>query len=118
MEDIGVREEPGHCACLDQLAADEAVAALERPVRLGVELVALEDDEPCVDALPPQCLHVLPRDAGGVHRAVRYSESHSTWSKYRSARRVGRMREASSPSSSSVISPSACLIPSHGRLRS
>ena len=70
MEDVGPGEQLGEGAGLDELPADEAVAPVERPVRLGVERVALEDDEPRVDALPPERLHVLPRDAGGVDGAV------------------------------------------------
>ena len=48
-----------------------AAVPVERPVGLGVQLAALEDDEPRVDALPPQRLHVLPRNPGDVDRAVR-----------------------------------------------
>ena len=36
-----------------------------------MQLPALEDDEPRVDPLPPQRLHVLPRNPGDVDRAVR-----------------------------------------------
>jgi hypothetical protein len=36
-----------------------------------VEKSALEDDEPSVDAFPPQGLHVLPRNAGDIDRRVR-----------------------------------------------
>src|SRR5581483_10208940 len=49
----------------------ERAVPVERPVRLVVEPAALEDDEPRVDALAPQRLDVLPRDAGDVDRAVR-----------------------------------------------
>ena len=65
-----------------------AAAAVERPVGLWVEPVALEDDEPCVHAAPSERLHVRPRDPGGIDRTVDYAEratraqaSHSTWSK-------------------------------------
>ena len=44
--------------------------AVERPVGLRVEPVALEDDELRVDPAPPERLHVLPRHARGVDRAV------------------------------------------------
>ena len=42
----------------------------------GWSLPAVEDDEPCVDPLTPQRLHVLPRDAGDVDRAVRDPKRH------------------------------------------
>jgi hypothetical protein len=48
----------------------EAAVALERHVRLGMELVAVEDDELRVDPAPTQRLDVRPRHAGRVHRAV------------------------------------------------
>ena len=74
-------------APLRRLPAGEAAAAVERPVGLGVQAIALEDDEPRVHASPTQRLHVRPRDARGVHGAVddaqgplRYA-SHSSWSK-------------------------------------
>ena len=35
------------------VAPREAAGEVERPVRFRVEGVALEDDEPCVDAAPP-----------------------------------------------------------------
>ena len=70
VEDVGVAEEPGERAPLGQLLPDEPAVPVERLVGLGVELVALEDDEPRVDPLAPQREHVLPRDAGGVDRAV------------------------------------------------
>jgi hypothetical protein len=35
-----------------------------------MERPALEDDEPRVNPLAPQRLHVLPRDAGRVDRSV------------------------------------------------
>jgi hypothetical protein len=45
--------------------------SVERPVRLVVQLPALEDNEPGVNTLPPQRLDVLPRDASGVNGRVR-----------------------------------------------
>ena len=57
-----------HCA---RLAAREAAGAVERDVGLGVQRVALEDDEPCVDAAAPERLGRRPRDAGRVDRAER-----------------------------------------------
>ena len=48
-----------------------AAVPVERPVRLGMQPPALEDDEPRVDPLPPQRLDVLPRDAGDVDGRVR-----------------------------------------------
>ena len=67
------------------------------------------------------CVRVLPLGWVGARDGGRYGvvySSHSTWSKYRRARRVGRMRDASAPSSSSEISPSACFTPRYGRFRS
>jgi hypothetical protein len=52
-----------------------------------VELVALEYRELRVHALAPKRLHVRPRNAGGVDRAVQDAKrvwiyaSHSIWSK-------------------------------------
>ena len=56
---------------------------VERPVGLGVQLRAVEDDEPGVDAAPPERLNVRPRDPGHVDRAVGHAQgaSHSSWSK-------------------------------------
>ena len=51
-------------------------------VRLGMGGMRVEDDQPRVDALPPQGLHVRPADTREVDRAVDDSQaSHSTWSK-------------------------------------
>ena len=49
---------------------------LERPIRLVVQPPPLEDDEPSVDPLPPQRLHVLPRNPRDVHGRVRHPKSH------------------------------------------
>ena len=70
VEDVGAGEEPRERRPLRRLLADEAAAPLERPVGLGVERVAVEDDELRVDPAPPQRLDVRPRHAGRVHRAV------------------------------------------------
>jgi hypothetical protein len=78
VEDVGSGEEARERAPLGQLLPDEPAVPVERLVRLRVEPVALEDDEPRVHASPPEREHVLPRDAGGVDRAVRYPVSHST----------------------------------------
>ena len=61
-------------APLGRLAAREAAGAVERDVGLGVQRVALEDDEPRVDAAAPERLRGRPRDAGRVDRAERDAE--------------------------------------------
>ena len=43
---------------------------VERLVGLRMQLVPLEDDEPRVDAAPPQRVHVRPGDPGRVDRAM------------------------------------------------
>src|SRR5439155_15827404 len=70
VEDVGVREELRERPPLDELLAGETLRAVERPVGFGVKLVALEDDERRVDSLASEGLDLLPRDAGGVDRAV------------------------------------------------
>ena len=70
MEDVVVRQQARERAPLRQLLSHEAARAVERPVGLGVELVAVEDDEVGVDAAPPERLHVRPRDARRVDGAV------------------------------------------------
>ena len=71
VEDVGLRSESGECGELLRELHRQRPAAIERPVGLVVQLPALEDDEPCVDALAPQRLHVLPGDPRDVHGAVR-----------------------------------------------
>jgi len=44
--------------------------SLERPVGFRVELVAVEDDEPCIDASAAERVHVRPRHPRRVDRAV------------------------------------------------
>jgi hypothetical protein len=39
-----------------------------------VQLPPLEDDEPGVNAFPPQRLHVLPRNPGDVDGRVRHAQ--------------------------------------------
>ena len=58
-----------HCAPAARTSGSRALA-VERPVRLGVELVAVEDDELRVDAARAQRLDVRPRHARRVDRAV------------------------------------------------
>ncbi len=70
MEDIRLRQQPDERTPLRELPAQEAALAVERPVRLGVQAIALEDDELRVDAAAAQREDVLPRHAGRVHRAV------------------------------------------------
>ncbi len=74
VEDVGLREQLRERAPLGRLAAREAARAVERDVGLGVERVALEDDEPRVDAAAPERLGGRPRDAGRVDRAERDAE--------------------------------------------
>ena len=69
VEDVRLREQPRERAPLGRLAAREAAGAVERDVGFGVQRVALEDDEPCVDAAAPERLGRRPRDAGRVDRA-------------------------------------------------
>ena len=76
VEDVGAREQARERAPLRELLAREAAAAVERPVRLRVPQLAVEDDEPRVDVLAPQREHVLPRDPGEVDRAVRDPQGH------------------------------------------
>ncbi len=70
VEDVGAREQAQEGRPLRRLLSDEAAAALERPVGLRVERVAVEDHELRVDAAPAQCLDVRPRHAGRVDGAV------------------------------------------------
>src|SRR5581483_4202198 len=55
-----------------------------------VEPVALEDDEPRVDAAPAQRLHVRPRDAGRVHRTVDDAQRAAAGSRSRGSHGPGR----------------------------
>ena len=71
VEDVRLRREPGERAPLRQLPSSETAAAPEVDVGLRVQPVAVEDDEPRVDAASPERLDVRPRDAGGVDGAVR-----------------------------------------------
>jgi hypothetical protein len=85
VEDVRLRQQARQRLRLDELAPQQWAVRppVQVPVRLGVRGVDLEDDEPRVDALPPQRLHVRPSHPGEIHRTVRYAEgsSHSTWSK-------------------------------------
>src|SRR5205823_6346674 len=81
VEDVRLRREPREGTELRGLAREQARRPVEAPVRLRVERVALEDDEPRVDALAAERFDVRPRNAGGVDRAVGDAQSHSTWSK-------------------------------------
>ena len=65
VEDVGPREEPRERAPLLELAAREGAVPVEARVGLGVEPVALEDDEPRVDAAAAQRLR---RSATGSRR--------------------------------------------------
>ncbi len=83
VKDVGLRQQPEEGRPLYGLAPPEAAGPVERQIGLRMELLALDDDEPGVDALAAQRLHVRPRDPRHVQRGVDYSEgsSHSTWSK-------------------------------------
>ena len=69
VEDVGLREQAGERAPLDRLAPDEAARAVEVDVGLGVERVALEDDEPGIDPATAKGLGDRPRHARRVDRA-------------------------------------------------
>ena len=69
VEDVRLRQQAGEGSPLGRLAAGEAAGAVERDVGLGVEGVALEHDEPRVDAAAPERLGGRPRHAGRVDRA-------------------------------------------------
>ena len=60
MEDVGLRQQPREGTPLGRLAAGEAAGAVERDVGLGMQRVALEDDEPRVDAAAPERLARSP----------------------------------------------------------
>src|SRR5438874_8053433 len=95
VKDVGTREQPRERAKLRGLAPPGRPARQPQVlVCLRVLQAGVEDNEPRIHAFAPQRLHVRPADAREVDRAVNYSESHSTWSKYRSALRVGRTRAA------------------------
>src|SRR4029079_5354961 len=70
VEDVRPRQQPRESAPLGELAAQEARRAAQVDVGFGVQPVAVEDDELRVDAELAQRLHVRPRDAGRVDRAV------------------------------------------------
>src|SRR5581483_7303424 len=76
VKDVGAREQLRKRTPLLQLTCGEAAAELERPVRLRMEPVAVEDDELRVDAAAAEGLDVRPRDAGRVDRAVDDAEGH------------------------------------------
>ena len=63
MEDVGPRREPRERARLEELPREEAVRPVQVEVGLRVQPVAVEDDEPGVDAAAPERLDVRPRDA-------------------------------------------------------
>jgi len=74
-------------ARLHELPREESVGPVQIEVRLRMQAVAVEDDEPRVDAALAQRLYVRPGNAGGVDGAVGDAHvapsqaSHSTWSK-------------------------------------
>jgi hypothetical protein len=71
MEEVRVRRESCERAGLRQLLPEQPAGATEIEIGLRVELVAVEDDEPRVDATRSQRLNVRPRDACGVDGTVR-----------------------------------------------
>ncbi len=82
VEDVSARQQPEERRPLNCLPPPEAGRAVERAVRLRMQLLALDDDQLRVDALAPECLHVRPRDPRHVQRGMNDSQSsHSTWSK-------------------------------------
>ena len=70
VEEVGARDQLREGLPLRCLSTQETAVQVERPVGLGVELVAVEDDERGVDAASAQGLDVRPRHARGVDRAV------------------------------------------------
>jgi hypothetical protein len=70
VEDIGARQESQQGGPLGELLSGKAAVALERPVGLGVERVAVEDDELRVDSMTAKSLDVRPGYAGRVDRAM------------------------------------------------
>src|SRR5206468_5667202 len=101
MEDVRARKQPCESRPLRELPADEAATTLERPVGLGVELVAVEDDQLRVDAAPAERLYVRPRDAGRVDGTV--DDAHGA-SRGRCGRRGAARGGAPSPRSASCAS--------------
>ena len=83
VEDVRGRQQPCERAKLRGLAAPRRpVRQPEVDVGFRVGRLGVEDDEPGIDALSPQRLHVRPADAREVDRAVNDLQlSHSTWSK-------------------------------------
>ena len=85
VKDVRARQQPGQRRELGREPPRQAAVAVERPVGLRMQLPPVEHHEPRVDPLPPQRLHVLPRNPGDVDRRVRDARrsqaSHSSWSK-------------------------------------
>ena len=71
VEDVGLRSELRERPELRRQPTREPAVPVERPVGFVVQLPSLEDDEPSVDPLTPQRLHVLPGNAGDVDGTVR-----------------------------------------------
>ena len=69
VEDVRLRQQAGERSPLGRLAAREATGAVEADVGLRVECVALEHDEPRVDAATPERLGGRPRHPCRVDRA-------------------------------------------------
>src|SRR5262249_28027616 len=74
--DVGAREQARERPPLRELLPREALPAVERPVGFRMPKLAVEDHEPCVDALAPKREDVLPRDPREVDRAVHDPKSH------------------------------------------
>ena len=62
---------PRECRELLREPQRQRPVPVERPVGLVVQLPPFEDDEPRVDPLAPQSLHVLPGNPRDVHRTMR-----------------------------------------------
>ncbi len=107
VEDVRLGKQPQKRAPLRRLAAEEAAAALERLVGLGVERVAVEDDELRVDAPPPERPDVRPRDPCGVDGAVDDAERRRAvvqrW--IPSAASCSRRRAPSASTIARIVSP-------------
>jgi hypothetical protein len=70
VEHVRARKQPRERAPLRRLPPEEATVPLERPIRFRMKAIALEHDEPGVDASLAQRLHVRPWNPGRVDGAV------------------------------------------------
>ena len=78
VEDVGLGREPREGSPLRQLLPQKTASPREVDVRLRVQPVTVEDDEPRIDTASAERLDIRPRDPGGVHRAVRHAHHRRT----------------------------------------